>query len=109
MATPAGGDVSIRMPAAAGVLQRRERAAAKMEKRLNRFVRLVAFVEWAGNAFGALAFLWATGVLLGGFCTSLNSQDFWFATVMIFIEAFRCTQMVKFVFLPHVVATAGRG
>jgi len=90
MATPAAsaGEVSLTIPAAAadaaaGVkLQRRERT-------LNRFVRAVAFWEWAGNAFGALAFLWATGVLLGGFCSNLKPMDFWFAMVIIFIEAFR--------------------
>ncbi|TVU06707.1 hypothetical protein EJB05_49935, partial [Eragrostis curvula] len=60
-----------------------------MEKMLNRFVRVVALGEWVGNAFGALAFLWATVVLLGGFCTSLRSPDFWLGTVMIFMEAFR--------------------
>jgi len=82
------GEVSVRITAAAaaggggGELQRRERT-------LNRFVRVVAFWEWAGNAFGALAFLWATGVLLGGFCSDLKSTDFWFAMVIIFIEAFR--------------------
>lgn len=64
-------------------------AASNPEKHLIHFVRSVAFAEWAGNAFGALAFVWATGVLLGGFCSSLNGRDFWFATVMIFIEAFR--------------------
>lgn len=81
----AGGEISI--PICPG--QRRARAAAKRETRLNWFVCFVAFGEWAGNAFGTLAFLWATVVLLGGFCTALNAEDFWFATVMIFIEAFR--------------------
>ena len=90
--TPAGvhgaGEVSVQIPAAAadvgagGELQQRERT-------LNRFVRAVAFWEWAGNALGALAFLWATGVLLGGFCSDLKPTDFWFAMVIIFIEAFR--------------------
>ncbi|CAO2211518.1 unnamed protein product [Urochloa humidicola] len=59
------------------------------ERSLNRFVRVVAFGEWAGNAFGTLAFVWATAVLLGGFCSDLKPPDFWFATVIIFIEAFR--------------------
>ncbi|CAD6264751.1 unnamed protein product [Miscanthus lutarioriparius] len=90
--TPAGvrggGEVSVPIPgasagaAAGGELQQRERS-------LNRFVRAVAFWEWAGNAFGALAFLWATVVLLGGFCSDLEPLDFWSAMVIIFIEAFR--------------------
>ncbi|WVZ92158.1 hypothetical protein U9M48_038245 [Paspalum notatum var. saurae] len=88
MAIPAGAgaDVSVQIlladAAAGGEL------AAK-EQTLNCFVRAVAFGEWAGNGFGALAFLWATGVLLGGFCADLEPLDFWLATVIIFIEAFR--------------------
>ncbi|WVZ92159.1 hypothetical protein U9M48_038246, partial [Paspalum notatum var. saurae] len=93
MATPAASagatEVSVQMPAASAdaaagcsKLQQRERA-------LNRFVRVVAFGEWAGDAFGALAFVWATGVLLGGFCSDLHPRDFWFAAVIVFIEAFR--------------------
>ncbi|CAO1948357.1 unnamed protein product [Urochloa humidicola] len=84
----AGGEVSIRMPSAA-VESTRKSAAAKQERRLNGFVLFVAFGEWAGNAFGTLAFLWATVVLLGGYCTFLKPADFWIATAMIFIEAFR--------------------
>ncbi|KAJ1269192.1 hypothetical protein BS78_07G191600 [Paspalum vaginatum] len=88
MAIPAGAaaDVSVQIlladAAAGGEL-------AKKEQTLNYFVRAVAFGEWAGNGFGALAFLWATGVLLGGFCADLQPLDFWLATVIIFIEAFR--------------------
>ncbi|KAL6614911.1 hypothetical protein ACP70R_037181 [Stipagrostis hirtigluma subsp. patula] len=95
MAAAGGGEIAIPMPAAApggragDELRGRERAAAKPEKSLNRFVRIVAFGEWAGNAFGALAFLWATVVLLGGFCKDLHPDDFRFATVVIFMEAFR--------------------
>jgi hypothetical protein len=92
-ATPAGaaaGEVVVQISAAA--------AAAcggggggwqRSERRLNRFVWVIALGEWAGNAFGALAFVWATAVLLGGFCSDLQPPDFRFATVIIFIEAFR--------------------
>ncbi|RLN22291.1 uncharacterized protein C2845_PM07G15930 [Panicum miliaceum] len=99
MANPAvarGGEHCIQLPAsiadpAGDGSQQKSRnfAGRKWEKRLNRFVRFVAFGEWAGNAFGALAFAWATAVLLGGFSSSLNREDFWFVTIMIFIEAFR--------------------
>ena len=91
MATPAGaggaGEVSVRISGAAAVSD----AAAggelqQREQTLNSFVRVVAFGEWAGNAFGALAFLWATVVLLGGFCSDLEPLDFWSAMVIIFIE-----------------------
>ncbi|CAL4955836.1 unnamed protein product [Urochloa decumbens] len=98
MASPAAGgsgETSIQMlPDAAasssGDKSRcRASAAAKSEETLNHFVRFLAFGEWAGNAFGTLAFLWATVVLLGGFSMALDPTDFWYATAMIFIEAFR--------------------
>ncbi|CAO2162729.1 unnamed protein product [Urochloa humidicola] len=95
IATPAAGvdagEVAVLISAAAAdaVAAGGDGESQERERRLNRFVRVVAFGEWAGNAFGALAFLWATAVLLGGFCSVLKPQDFWFATVIIFIEAFR--------------------
>ncbi|CAL5005247.1 unnamed protein product [Urochloa decumbens] len=92
-ATPAAsaGEVAVLISAAAAcaVAAGGDGESQERERRLNRFVRVVAFGEWAGNAFGALAFLWATVVLLGGFCSVLKPVDFWFATVIIFIEAFR--------------------
>ncbi|PUZ55805.1 hypothetical protein GQ55_5G241200 [Panicum hallii var. hallii] len=90
-----GGEVSIRMPSEAanpvcGVLQRKRRSTiTKQERRLNSFVLFVASGEWVGNAFGALAFLWATVVLLGGYGKELNDKDFGIAAGIIFIEAFR--------------------
>lgn len=99
MASPAaargGGDVSIQMAAAAadpagGESQRRGSAAAKAEKSLNCFVRVLATVELVGNALGTLASLWASVVLIGSYRNSLEHVDFWISTVMIFIEAFRC-------------------
>jgi len=99
MASPAAAsgdrETSIPMPAGAAAADPagnellRASAAAKSENRLNRLVRFVALGEWAGNAFGTLAFLWATVVLLGGFCSNLDPTDFWYATAIIFIEAFR--------------------
>ncbi|CAO1948358.1 unnamed protein product [Urochloa humidicola] len=58
------------------------------ERRLNRFVRTVAFLERTGNGLGTLAFTWATVVVLGGFSTNLG-PDFWYATAIVFLEAFR--------------------
>ncbi|RLN22898.1 uncharacterized protein C2845_PM07G15960 [Panicum miliaceum] len=58
------------------------------QRRLNRFVRTVALVERAGNGLGTLAFTWATVVILGGFSTNLG-PDFWYATTIVFLEAFR--------------------
>jgi len=66
---------------------------ATAERRLNCFVRYVALIERLGNALGTLAFTWATVVLLGGYPTVLRSDndknDFWFATIIFFLEAFR--------------------
>ncbi|XP_022682430.1 uncharacterized protein LOC111257346 [Setaria italica] len=74
---------------ASGKLQRRAIAAAKPEKSLNRFVRVLATGELVGNALGTLASLWATVVLLAGYRSSLDPVDFRIATVMVFVEAFR--------------------
>uniref|UniRef100_A0A453HBD6 Uncharacterized protein n=1 Tax=Aegilops tauschii subsp. strangulata TaxID=200361 RepID=A0A453HBD6_AEGTS len=59
------------------------------ERKPNILLRCVAFLEWVGHACGALSFLWATVVMLGGFCTLLEPSDFWSTTAIIFIEAFR--------------------
>uniref|UniRef100_M8C3Q9 Uncharacterized protein n=1 Tax=Aegilops tauschii TaxID=37682 RepID=M8C3Q9_AEGTA len=55
---------------------------------LNAFVRFIALLERVGNALGTLAFIWGTVVVLGGFATFLG-QDFWVATVIVFLEGFR--------------------
>ncbi|KAG2581527.1 hypothetical protein PVAP13_6KG171800 [Panicum virgatum] len=95
-ATPADGrEVSITVvpPTESSEEQQRESISADIVegklKTLNRVVFCVAFWEWAGNAVGTLAFLWATVVLLGGFSSLLSRMDFWFATVMIFVEGSR--------------------
>ena len=76
------------------VRQRRRESSADMVRRklrrLHQIVFCVAFLEWAGNAVGTLAFLWATVVMLGGFSSLLCRMDFWFATVMVFVEGSRC-------------------
>ncbi|TVU45967.1 hypothetical protein EJB05_05477, partial [Eragrostis curvula] len=64
--------------------------ATTPERHLNCFVRSVALVERVGNALGTLAFTWATVVLLGGYPTVLRqTNDFWFATAIVFLEAAR--------------------
>lgn len=81
-----GAEHRIQMPDAAAT----SKAAAAPEKWLNYFVRLLAVIESVGNAFGTLAFTWATVVLLGGYPTVLGSHDdFWFATAIVFLEAVR--------------------
>uniref|UniRef100_A0A0D9V2Z3 BLE2 protein n=1 Tax=Leersia perrieri TaxID=77586 RepID=A0A0D9V2Z3_9ORYZ len=65
-----------------------ERSWKTPQKWLNRFISTVAFMERTGNAVGTLAFTWATVVVLGGFSTDLR-EDFWYATAIVFLEAFR--------------------
>lgn len=89
--TAGGGDGNSR-----SVQSERESRAAMVRRKLetlNNIVFCVAFLEWAGNAIGTLAFLWATVVLLGGFCSQLSHMDFWIATIMIFVEGARCVYM----------------
>jgi hypothetical protein len=103
MATAGGaGEVSVLISGAAAVDAAPGGELQHREQTLNSFVRVVAFGEWAGNAFGALAFLWATGVLLGGFCSDLEPLDFWSAMVIIFIEAFRYVLLIilRLLFFP---------
>uniref|UniRef100_A0A0E0LP66 Uncharacterized protein n=1 Tax=Oryza punctata TaxID=4537 RepID=A0A0E0LP66_ORYPU len=79
----------VQMPPAQGGARRGRRVAAP-EKWVNCFVRVVALMERTGNALGTLAFTWATVVLLGGYLTMLRSyDDFYYATVIVFIEATR--------------------
>ncbi|CAD6232626.1 unnamed protein product [Miscanthus lutarioriparius] len=87
--TPAsGGELSISVeatahadPAGAEVQQSESRSADAVRRKLKTLNK-----KWAGNAAGTLASIWATVVLLGGFCSLLIRVDFWFATVMVFME-----------------------
>ncbi|XP_047049246.1 uncharacterized protein LOC124654276 [Lolium rigidum] len=47
------------------------------------------FVQILATGLGALALVWATVVLLGGFSTSLQRADFWVITVIVFIQTAR--------------------
>ncbi|ONM19038.1 hypothetical protein ZEAMMB73_Zm00001d004501 [Zea mays] len=59
------------------------------EAGLNRIILRWAFIDKAISGFGALALAWATIVLLGGFSTLIKQKDFWFVTVISFLEATR--------------------
>ncbi|KAM0910028.1 hypothetical protein ACQ4PT_014423 [Festuca glaucescens] len=74
----------VQMPAPAA--QAGNGMSAAPEKMLNHFVHLVTLIERTGNALGTLAFTWATVVLLGGYPTKLIGKDFWFSTVIVFLE-----------------------
>ena len=57
------------------------------EECLNIVILCTAFVYKAMNALGTLATIWATVVLLGGFSTLVKEQDFWYVTVIAFIQS----------------------
>ncbi|GJN10834.1 hypothetical protein PR202_ga28964 [Eleusine coracana subsp. coracana] len=81
-----------RVPMPAHIAGQGKKKGATPEKQLNRFVRIVTFIERVGNALGTLAFTWATVVLLGGYPTVLCRgwfRDFWCATAIVFLEATR--------------------
>jgi len=48
-----------------------------------------AFLQLLASGLGALALVWATVVLLGGFSTMLGTMDFWFTTAVVFVETAR--------------------
>ncbi|KAK2982255.1 hypothetical protein RJ640_016385, partial [Escallonia rubra] len=56
---------------------------------LTRFASRLAMLEKAAAGLGALGFIWASGVLLGGFASSLAKTDFWFINVILLIEGIR--------------------
>ncbi|ONK62861.1 uncharacterized protein A4U43_C07F8900 [Asparagus officinalis] len=59
------------------------------EKKLTLFALRLAILEKSASGLGTLAFIWATVVLLGGFASALESQDFWIVTVILLIEGTR--------------------
>ncbi|KAF0915888.1 hypothetical protein E2562_000533 [Oryza meyeriana var. granulata] len=61
--------------------------AKLMEDKLNWYRLRSAVCYKAASGFGTLAFIWATVVLLGGFATLVKQRDFWFVTIIAFIQA----------------------
>ncbi|KAK6913865.1 hypothetical protein RJ641_021186 [Dillenia turbinata] len=59
------------------------------EKKLTLFALHLAVLEKVATGMGALGFIWATVVLLGGFAITLDKTDFWFITIILLIEGFR--------------------
>ncbi|KAJ4954763.1 hypothetical protein NE237_011546 [Protea cynaroides] len=59
------------------------------EKKLTLFALQLAVLEKMATAFGAMGFIWATVVLLGGFAIKITLIDFWFITFILFIEGAR--------------------
>ncbi|TVU49433.1 hypothetical protein EJB05_00746, partial [Eragrostis curvula] len=62
--------------------------SALPEERLNIALLITAFGYKVMNSIGMLATIWATVVLLGGFSTLIKKQDFWYVTVIAFVQSF---------------------
>ena len=63
--------------------------ATEPERRLTLLAMRLAILEKAASGLGALGFIWATVVLLGGFAITLGRVDFWSVTVILLIEGAR--------------------
>ncbi|CAD6221642.1 unnamed protein product [Miscanthus lutarioriparius] len=59
------------------------------EELINRYVRLMTATANITSGLGALALLWSTVVLLGGFVAVLGMKDFWTLTLLSFLMACR--------------------
>jgi hypothetical protein len=64
-------------------------AAAAPEKEVTMCAVQLAVLEKVASGLGALGFVWATVVLLGGFAITLQWKDFGFVTVTLLIEGTR--------------------
>uniref|UniRef100_A0A0E0FCR3 Uncharacterized protein n=1 Tax=Oryza meridionalis TaxID=40149 RepID=A0A0E0FCR3_9ORYZ len=64
-------------------------AAVGPERRLTMLALRLAILEKAASGLGALGFIWATVVLLGGFAITLGRVDFWSVTVILLVEGAR--------------------
>uniref|UniRef100_I1PSB3 Uncharacterized protein n=1 Tax=Oryza glaberrima TaxID=4538 RepID=I1PSB3_ORYGL len=68
----------------------KEESKVKMllpEDFLNTVLLCTAFLYKAMNTIGTLATIWATVVLLGGFSTLIKKKDFWYVTVIAFVQS----------------------
>ena len=54
---------------------------------LNRYVFTMVYIRLGVKSMGTLGLLWATVVLLGGFVSDLARIDFWYLTIIGFIQA----------------------
>uniref|UniRef100_A0A0D9ZU06 Uncharacterized protein n=1 Tax=Oryza glumipatula TaxID=40148 RepID=A0A0D9ZU06_9ORYZ len=67
-----------------------EKSKVKMllpEEKFNTVLLCTAFLYKAMNTIGTLATIWATVVLLGGFSTLIKKKDFWYVTVIAFVQS----------------------
>ncbi|KAK2969357.1 hypothetical protein RJ640_028846 [Escallonia rubra] len=62
---------------------------SRMGEKLTSFASRLAVLEKAAVGLGALGFIWASGVLLGGFASYLAKTDFWFSNVILLTDGIR--------------------
>ena len=62
------------------------REALLPEEWLNLFILCEAVAYKAMSGLGTLATVWATVVLLGGFSTLVKQTDFWYITIIAFLQ-----------------------
>ncbi|KAL5794562.1 hypothetical protein ACOSP7_003156 [Xanthoceras sorbifolium] len=58
-------------------------------KKLTLFALCLAILEKTATGMGALGFIWATVVLIGGFAITLDKTYFWIITVILLIDGAR--------------------
>ncbi|KAL3680214.1 hypothetical protein R1sor_023170 [Riccia sorocarpa] len=68
---------------------KRKKAKKAPEQQITIFALRLALIEKGASGLGALAFLWATVVILGGFASTVNGTDFWVVTLIILAESSR--------------------
>ncbi|KAL5198378.1 hypothetical protein ABZP36_001890 [Zizania latifolia] len=64
-------------------------AADVPERKVTLFALHVAVLEKAASHVGAVCFVWATVVILGGFAADLDTRDFWLVTAILLVEGTR--------------------
>jgi hypothetical protein len=69
------------------------------EEWLNFFILSKALAYKAMNGLGTLATVWATVVLLGGFSTLVKQTDFWYITIIAFLQTIGYVHLFLYILL----------